>query len=43
MVWHGVRNGGGGIGFKASPNEIIIDIKFGEDGMEILETKATTQ
>jgi hypothetical protein len=39
---HGVRNSGGGIGFKASPNEIIIDIEFGEDDLEILEAKATT-
>jgi hypothetical protein len=41
--WHGVRNGGGGVGFKASSNEIVIDIEFGEDDLEILETKATAQ
>jgi len=32
---HGFGSGDGGHGFEASPNEVVIDRKFGENDLEI--------
>jgi hypothetical protein len=34
---HGFGSGDGGHGFEASPREVVIDRKFGENDLEIFE------
>ncbi len=39
----GVESGDGGHGFEASPSEVIIDRKLGENDLEIFEVEVATQ